>query len=136
METKIGMRNGKPWEKEYPLLGPRYLFVGALEYPWQLTHNIHLVNGFVQQEGEPAVFSTKTIKSLDRIIKKRDNDSIGLTVRHKAYRIGQPVRITTPPFEGHSAHVLEIERARIRVLIDLLGSPQAVWLDWEGVENV
>jgi len=135
-EFKFIKRGSKSLAKAYPLLGPRYVFVGAEGgFPWEARNKVHLITGFVRQEGKPAVFSVDSIKRLDRISKNPYNIPISTSVRHKSLRVGEGVIIKTPPFEDHRAVIVEVKRGRVRVFVSLLGSAQAVWVDMDLVEH-
>jgi transcription antitermination factor NusG len=135
LEYKFTHRRGKAYRKSYPLLGPRYIFVaGCPEFPWEARWKVHLITGTVMHDGEPAEFTDKTVKKLDRI--SESTYTINSTaVQHRSYVPGQAVILRTGALEGHAARVVEVEDGGLLVLVDLLGSAQAVRVDWDAVEH-
>jgi len=130
-----GRNKGRVNVKAYPVLGSRYLFVGATEYPATLLRSVHMVTGVVRSGSEIAVFTEKAVKKLDESVKRPYNDTIDRTQLHKTFRLGEAVRITQGPFEGHNSRIVEVQGGSLRVLIALLGGTQAIWLSADHVEH-
>lgn len=115
-------------------LFPRYIFVQnhASGISWYDIRACVGVCGIVGNS-EPASLSNEVIEEL----KHRDTSDYDKSKLPSWAKIGNEVRITDGPFQGHLAKIEELDdRERVRLLFDLLGRSVPIELDLDQIGPV
>jgi transcriptional antiterminator NusG len=131
-EEEIEVREGKRRTLERRVF-PGYILVQMImtEESWYVVRNTPGVTGFVGMGNEPTPLRPEEVAS---IIRRMEAEAPRVKV---TYKIGQRVRIIDGPFNDFIGTVDEInmERAKVRVMVSFFGRETPVELDFLQVEK-
>ncbi|HEY71513.1 MAG TPA: transcription termination/antitermination protein NusG [Anaerolineae bacterium] len=131
-EEEIEVKNGKRKTVERRVF-PGYILVQMImtEESWYVVRNTPGVTGFVGMGNEPTPLRPEEVS---QIIKRMEAEAPRIKV---TYKIGQKVRIIDGPFNDFIGTVDEIdmERAKVRVMVSFFGRETPVELDFLQVEK-
>lgn len=131
-EDEIEVRDGKRRTVERRVF-PGYILVQMIlaDDSWYVVRNTPGVTGFVGMGNEPAPLRPEEVQA---ILKRMEADAPKIKVTFKQ---GQKVRIIDGPFNEFIGTVDEIdmERAKVRVLVSFFGRDTPVELDFLQVEK-
>lgn len=131
-EEEIEVKEGKRRTVERRVF-PGYILVQMIltEESWYVVRNTPGVTGFVGMGNTPTPLQEQEVSS---IIRRMEAEAPKIKV---AYKTGQRVRITDGPFNDFVGTVGEIdmERAKVRVLVSFFGRETPVELDFLQVER-
>lgn len=112
---------------------PGYIMVEMVmnEESWYVVRNTPGVTGFVGSGNQPIPLREEEV---DRILKRMEAEAPKIKVN---FKIGQQVRIIEGPFEDFMGVVdaIDLDRARVRVLVNFFGRETPVELDFLQVER-
>lgn len=113
---------------------PGYILVEMVldEASWYLVRNTPGVTGFVGSGNKPVPLRQEEV---DKILKRMEAEAPKIKVN---FKVGQKVRIVEGPFEDFMGSVddIDLDRARVRVLVNFFGRETPVELDFLQVERV
>lgn len=131
-EEEIEVRDGKRRTVERRVF-PGYLLVQMIlsEESWYVVRNTPGVTGFVGMGNEPTPLRPEEVA---QIVKRMEAEAPRFKV---TYKIGERVRIIDGPFNDFIGTVDEIdmERAKVRVMVSFFGRETPVELDFLQVEK-
>jgi len=131
-EEEIEVKEGKRRTVERRVF-PGYILVNLVlsEESWYVVRNTPGVTGFVGMGNNPTPLRTEEIA---QIIKRMEAEAPRLKVTFKS---GERVRIIDGPFNDFRGSVSEIdmERAKVRVMVNFFGRETPVELDFLQVEK-
>ena len=131
-EEEIEVRDGRRRTVERRVF-PGYILVQMIltEDSWYVVRNTPGVTGFVGMGNEPTALRPEEVA---QIIKRMEAEAPRIKVTYKA---GQKVRIVDGPFNDFIGTVDEIdmERAKVRVMVSFFGRETPVELDFLQVEK-
>jgi transcriptional antiterminator NusG len=131
-EEEIEVRDGRRRTVERRVF-PGYILVQMIltEDSWYVVRNTPGVTGFVGMGNEPTALRPEEVS---QIIKRMEAEAPRVKVTYKA---GQKVRIIDGPFNDFIGTVDEIdmERAKVRVMVSFFGRETPVELDFLQVEK-
>jgi transcriptional antiterminator NusG len=131
-EEEIEVKDGKRRTVERRVF-PGYILVQMIlsEDSWYVVRNTPGVTGFVGMGNEPTPLRPEEVAS---IVRRMEAEAPRVKVTYKA---GQKVRITDGPFNDFIGTVAEIdmERAKVRVMVSFFGRETPVELDFLQVEK-
>ena len=131
-EEEIEVKEGKRRTVERRVF-PGYILVNMImgEEPWYVVRNTPGVTSFVGQGNEPLPLRPEEVS---QIIKRMEADAPRIKV---TFRAGERVRIVDGPFNDFRGTVSEIdmERAKVRVMVNFFGRETTVELDFLQVEK-
>lgn len=131
-EEEIEVRDGKRRTVERRVF-PGYLLVQMIlsEESWYVVRNTPGVTGFVGMGNEPTPLRPEEVA---QIVKRMEAEAPRIKV---TYKIGERVRIIDGPFNDFIGTVDEIdmERAKVRVMVSFFGRETPVELDFLQVEK-
>jgi transcriptional antiterminator NusG len=131
-EEEIEIKDGKRRNVERRVF-PGYILVQMLmdEDSWYVVRNTPGVTGFVGMGNEPTPLRPEEVS---QIIKRMEAEAPRIKV---TYKIGQKVRIIDGPFNDFIGTVADIdmERAKVRVMVSFFGRETPVELDFLQVEK-
>src|SRR3989304_3082146 len=131
-EEEIEVKEGKRRTVERRVF-PGYILVNMImgEEPWYVVRNTPGVTSFVGQGNEPLPLRPAEVS---QIIKRMEADAPRIKV---TFRQGERVRIVDGPFNDFRGTVAEIdmERAKVRVMVNFFGRETPVELDFLQVEK-
>lgn len=131
-EDEIEVRNGKRRTVERRVF-PGYILVQMLlsDDSWYAVRNTPGVTGFVGMGNRPAPLRPEEVQA---ILKRMEADAPKIKVTFKQ---GQKVRIVDGPFNEFIGMVdeLDMERAKVRVMVSFFGRETPVELDFLQVEK-
>jgi transcriptional antiterminator NusG len=131
-EEEIEVKNGKRKTVERRVF-PGYILVQMImtEESWYVVRNTPGVTGFVGMGNEPTPLRPEEVS---QIIKRMEAEAPRIKV---TYKTGQKVRIIDGPFNDFIGTVDEIdmERAKVRVMVSFFGRETPVELDFLQVEK-
>ena len=131
-EEEIEVKDGKRRTVERRVF-PGYILVQMLmdEDSWYVVRNTPGVTGFVGMGNEPTPLRPEEVSS---IVKRMEAEAPRIKV---TYKQGQKVRIIDGPFNDFIGTVAEIdmERAKVRVMVSFFGRETPVELDFLQVEK-
>jgi len=131
-EEEIEVKDGKRRTVERHVF-PGYILVQMLmdEDSWYVVRNTPGVTGFVGMGNEPTALRPEEVQ---QIIRRMEAEAPRVKVTYKA---GQRVRIIDGPFNDFIGTVDEIdmERAKVRVMVSFFGRDTPVELDFLQVEK-
>jgi transcriptional antiterminator NusG len=131
-EEEIEVRDGRRRTVERRVF-PGYILVQMIltEDSWYVVRNTPGVTGFVGMGNEPTALRPEEVS---QIIKRMEADAPRVKV---TYKTGQKVRIIDGPFNDFIGTVDEIdmERAKVRVMVSFFGRDTPVELDFLQVEK-
>jgi transcriptional antiterminator NusG len=112
---------------------PGYILVEMAmnEESWYVVRNTPGVTGFVGSGNKPIPLREEEV---NRILKRMEAEAPKIKVN---FKIGQKVRIVEGPFEDFMGAVdaIDLDRARVRVLVNFFGRETPVELDFLQVER-
>lgn len=113
---------------------PGYILVEMVmdEDSWYVVRNTPGVTGFVGFGNKPTALRPDEV---DKILKRMDAEAPKIKV---SFKVGQKVRIVEGPFEDFMGTVdeIDLDRARVRVLVSFFGRETPIELDFLQVERV
>jgi transcriptional antiterminator NusG len=131
-EEEVELKDGQRRTIERRVF-PGYILVEMLldEDSWYVVRNTPGVTGFVGSGNKPTPLRQDEV---DKIIKRMDAEVPKIKV---SFKIGQKVRIVEGPFEDFMGTVdeIDLERARVRVLVNFFGRETPIELDFLQVER-
>jgi transcriptional antiterminator NusG len=131
-EEEIEVKEGKRRTVERRVF-PGYILVNMImtEESWYVVRNTPGVTGFVGMGNTPTPLRTEEVS---QIIKRMEADAPRIKVTFKS---GERVRIVDGPFNDFRGTVSEIdmERAKVRVMVNFFGRETPVELDFLQVEK-
>jgi transcriptional antiterminator NusG len=131
-EEEIEVREGKRRTVERRVF-PGYILVQMIlsEESWYVVRNTPGVTGFVGMGNEPTPLRPEEVA---QIVKRMEAEAPRIKV---TYKIGERVRIIDGPFNDFIGTVDEIdmERAKVRVMVSFFGRETPVELDFLQVEK-
>ena len=131
-EEEIEVKDGKRRTVERRVF-PGYILVNMVmtEESWYVVRNTPGVTSFVGMGNDPVPLRPEEVSS---IIKRMESDAPRIKV---TFRQGERVRIVDGPFNDFSGTVDEIdmERAKVRVMVNFFGRETPVELDFLQVEK-
>jgi transcriptional antiterminator NusG len=132
-EEEIEVREGKRRTIERRVF-PGYILVNMIltEESWYVVRNTPGVTGFVGMGNNPTPLRPEEVA---QIIKRMEAEAPRIKV---TFKIGERVRITDGPFNDFRGTVSEIdmERAKVRVMVNFFGRETPVELDFLQVEKI
>jgi transcriptional antiterminator NusG len=131
-EEEIEVKDGKRKTVERRVF-PGYILVQMImtEESWYVVRNTPGVTGFVGMGNEPTPLRPEEVSS---IIKRMEAEAPRIKV---TYKIGQKVRIIDGPFNDFIGTVddIDMEKAKVRVMVSFFGRETPVELDFLQVEK-
>jgi transcriptional antiterminator NusG len=113
---------------------PGYILVEMVmdEDSWYVVRNTPGVTGFVGFGNKPTPLRPDEV---DKILKRMDAEAPKIKV---SFKVGQKVRIVEGPFEDFMGTVdeIDLDRARVKVLVSFFGRETPIELDFLQVERV
>ncbi len=132
-ESEVEVKDGKRREVERRVF-PGYILVNMImgEDSWYVVRNTPGVTGFVGMGNTPTALRPEEVA---QIIKRMEAEAPRIKVTYKS---GERVRIVDGPFNDFRGTVSEIdmERAKVRVMVNFFGRETPVELDFLQVERV
>lgn len=131
-EEEIEIKDGKRRTVERRVF-PGYILVQMVltEDSWYVVRNTPGVTGFVGMGNEPTPLRPEEVS---QIIKRMEAEAPRIKV---TYKLGQKVRIIDGPFNDFIGTVddIDMERAKVRVMVSFFGRETPVELDFLQVEK-
>ncbi len=131
-EEEIEVKEGKRRTVERRVF-PGYIIVNMIltEESWYVVRNTPGVTGFVGMGNQPIPLRPEEVA---HIVKRMEADAPRIKV---TFRLGERVRIVDGPFNDFRGTVAEIdmERAKVRVMVNFFGRETPVELDFLQVEK-
>jgi len=131
-EEEIEIKDGKRRTVERRVF-PGYILVQMImdEDSWYVVRNTPGVTGFVGMGNEPTPLRPEEVS---QIVKRMEADAPRIKV---TYKLGQKVRIIDGPFNDFIGTVsdIDMERAKVRVMVSFFGRETPVELDFLQVEK-
>jgi transcriptional antiterminator NusG len=131
-EEEIEVREGKRRTVERRVF-PGYILVNMImsEESWYVVRNTPGVTGFVGMGTQPTALRPEEVA---QIIKRMEAEAPHIKV---TFRSGERVRIVDGPFNDFRGTVaeLDMERAKVRVMVNFFGRETPVELDFLQVEK-
>ncbi len=131
-EEEVEVKDGKRRTVERRVF-PGYILVNMIltEESWYVVRNTPGVTGFVGMGNEPTPLRPEEVA---QIIKRMEADAPRIKV---SFRMGDRVRIVDGPFNDFRGTVAEVdmERAKVRVMVNFFGRETPVELDFLQVEK-
>ncbi|RME07885.1 MAG: transcription termination/antitermination protein NusG [Anaerolineae bacterium] len=132
-EEEIEVKDGKRRTVERRVF-PGYILVNMLltEESWYVVRNTPGVTGFVGMGNTPIPLRPEEVA---HIVKRMEAEAPRIKV---TFRVGEKVRIVEGPFKDFHGTVSEIdmERAKVRVMVNFFGRETPVELDFLQVEKI
>lgn len=132
-EEEVELRDGVRRTTERRIF-PGYILVEMVmdEDSWYVVRNTPGVTGFVGSGNKPIPLQDEEV---NKIVKRMEAEAPKIKVNFKE---GQKVRIVEGPFEDFMGTVdeIDLDRARVRVLVNFFGRETPVELDFLQVERV
>jgi len=131
-EEEIEVKEGKRRTVERRVF-PGYIIVNMIltEESWYVVRNTPGVTGFVGMGNEPIPLRPEEVA---QIVKRMEADAPRIKV---TFRLGERVRIVDGPFNDFRGTVseIDIEKAKVRVMVNFFGRETPVELDFLQVEK-
>ena len=131
-EEEVELRDGHRRTIERRVF-PGYILVEMVidEDSWYVVRNTPGVTGFVGSGNKPTPLRPEEV---DKILKRMDAEAPKIKV---SFKVGQKVRIVEGPFEDFMGTVdeIDLDRARVRVLVSFFGRETPIELDFLQVER-
>jgi transcriptional antiterminator NusG len=101
------------------------------EDSWYVVRNTPGVTGFVGSGSKPTPLRPEEV---DKILKRMDAEAPKIKI---SFKIGQKIRIVEGPFEDFMGTVdeIDLDRARVKVLVNFFGRETPIELDFLQVER-
>jgi transcriptional antiterminator NusG len=131
-EEEVELRDGQRRIIERRVF-PGYILVEMIldEDSWYVVRNTPGVTGFVGSGNKPTPLREEEV---DKILKRMDAEAPKVKI---SFKIGQKVRIVEGPFEDFMGTVdeIDLDRTRVRVLVNFFGRETPIDLDFLQVER-
>lgn len=131
-EEEVELRDGHRRTIERRVF-PGYILVEMVldEDSWYVVRNTPGVTGFVGSGNKPTPLRQEEV---DKILKRMEAEAPKVKVN---FRVGEKVRIVEGPFEDFMGTVdeIDLDRARVRVLVNFFGRETPIELDFLQVER-
>lgn len=131
-EREMYTRNGNRLERDRKVL-PGYILVNMLmtDESYKLVKGINGVTGFAQSGNKPVPLEDYEIR---RIV---ENLEASQEAPKAAWQVGDNIRVVSGPFSEFSGKIEEVnlDREKLKVLINIFGRDTPVELDFEHVEK-
>jgi transcriptional antiterminator NusG len=131
-EEEVELKDGQRRTIERRVF-PGYILVEMIldEDSWYVVRNTPGVTGFVGSGNKPTALRQEEV---DKILKRMEAQAPIIKV---SFKIGQRVRIVEGPFEDFMGTVdeIDLERARVKVLVNFFGRETPIELDFLQVER-
>jgi transcription termination/antitermination protein NusG len=131
-QEEIGVKDGKRRTVERHVF-PGYVLVNMImsEESWYVVRNTPGVTGFVGMGNQPTPLRPEEVS---QILKRMEAEAPRVKV---TFRLGERVRIVDGPFNDFRGSVSEIdmERSKVRVMVNFFGRETPVELDFLQVEK-
>jgi len=131
-QEEIEVKDGKRRVVERHVF-PGYVLVNMIltEESWYVVRNTPGVTGFVGMGNQPTALRTEEVS---QILKRMEAEAPHIKV---TYKVGERVRIVDGPFNDFRGSVAEIdmERSKVRVMVNFFGRETPVELDFLQVEK-
>ncbi len=132
-EEEVELKDGVRRTTERRIF-PGYILVEVAldEDSWYVVRNTPGVTGFVGSGNKPSPLREDEV---NKIIKRMEAEAPKIKVN---FKVGQKVRIVEGPFEDFTGDVdeIDLDRARVRVLVNFFGRETPVELDFLQVERI
>ncbi len=132
-EEEVELKDGVRRTSEKRIF-PGYILVEMSldEDSWYVVRNTPGVTGFVGSGNKPIPLREEEV---NKIIKRMEAEAPKIKVN---FKLGQKVRIVEGPFEDFSGVVdeIDLDRARVKVLVNFFGRETPVELDFLQVERI
>ncbi len=132
-EEEVELKDGVRRTSEKRIF-PGYILVEMSldEDSWYVVRNTPGVTGFVGSGNKPIPLRDDEV---NKIIKRMEAEAPKIKVN---FKLGQKVRIVEGPFEDFSGVVdeIDLDRARVKVLVNFFGRETPVELDFLQVERI
>ena len=132
-EEEVELRDGHRRTIERRVF-PGYILVEMIidEDSWYVVRNTPGVTGFVGSGNKPTPLRPEEV---DKILRRMDAEAPKIKVN---FKVGQKVRIVEGPFEDFMGTVddIDVDRARVKVLVNFFGRETPIELDFLQVERV
>ena len=132
-EEEVELKDGVRRTTERRIF-PGYILVEVAldEDSWYVVRNTPGVTGFVGSGNKPSPLREEEV---NKIIKRMEAEAPKIKVN---FKVGQKVRIVEGPFEDFTGDVdeIDLDRARVRVLVNFFGRETPVELDFLQVERI
>lgn len=139
VEEEVDIKDGQRRIVERKIF-PGYILVRMLlnDESWAVVRNTPAVTGFVGSGSDPSERLRPTPlrpDEVDKILRRMDSEEPTIRV---SFRVGQNVRIVDGPFTDFHGVVdsLDMERGKVRLLVNFFGRETPVELDFLQVERV
>jgi transcriptional antiterminator NusG len=131
-EEEVELRDGQRRIIERRVF-PGYILVEMVldEDSWYVVRNTPGVTGFVGSGNSPTALRSEEV---DKILKRMDAEAPKIKI---SFKVGQKVRIVEGPFEDFMGTVdeIDLDRTRVRVLVNFFGRETPIELDFLQVER-
>ena len=132
-QEEIEIKDGKSRSVEKHIF-PGYVLVNMrlTEESWYVVRNTPGVTGFVGMGNEPTPLRPDEVK---QILHRMESDAPQIKVN---FRVGEKVRIVDGPFAEFHGTVsdIDVDRSKVRVMVNFFGRDTPVELDFLQVEKV
>ncbi len=132
-EEEIELKDGQRRVVERRVF-PGYILVEMIldDDSWYVVRNTPGVTGFVGSGNNPTPLRQEEV---DKILKRMDAEAPKVKI---SFKVGQKVRIVEGPFEDFTGTVdeIDLDRTRVRVLVNFFGRETPIELDFLQVERV
>lgn len=132
-EEEVELKDGVRRTTERRIF-PGYILVEMLldDDSWYVVRNTPGVTGFVGSGNKPIPLRDEEV---NKIVKRMEAEAPKIKVN---FKVGQKIRIVEGPFEDFMGTVdeIDLDRARVRVLVNFFGRETPVELDFLQVERV
>lgn len=132
-EEEVELKDGVRRTTERRIF-PGYILVEVAldEDSWYVVRNTPGVTGFVGSGNKPSPLRDDEV---NKIIKRMEAEAPKIKVN---FKVGQKVRIVEGPFEDFTGDVdeIDLDRARVKVLVNFFGRETPVELDFLQVERI
>jgi transcriptional antiterminator NusG len=131
-EEEVELRDGQRRVIERRVF-PGYILVEMVldEDSWYVVRNTPGVTGFVGSGNNPTPLRPEEV---DKILKRMEAEAPKIKI---SFKVGQKVRIVEGPFEDFMGTVddIDLDRTRVRVLVNFFGRETPIELDFLQVER-
>ena len=131
-EEEVELKDGQRRTIERRVF-PGYILVEMIldEDSWYVVRNTPGVTGFVGSGNKPTALRPEEV---DKILKRMEAEAPKIKV---SFRVGEKVRIVEGPFEDFMGTVdeIDLDRGRVRVLVNFFGRETPIELDFLQVER-
>lgn len=129
MEEQIEIKDGQR-KRKLKKVFPGYVLIKMIvtEETWYIVRNTRGVTGFVGAGTNPIPLTTEEIRKL----------GFEETEVKVDYEVGDTIEVLTPPLQGYTGKVEEIDmnKQKVKVIIDMFGRETSAELDFAQVQKV